>query len=244
MRADVIATDDTGIAIGVIDNEGNEHRLALTWDGTVDVHETDAFARDPAERTAEEERTVQQVEERARFEAHHETEGEILEPTWRPANLEAAMDAIRAAGDATIREHFRELFDAVQNPEQHVDGHLSTVHRVRQGLCVNPDENELATVGELQFVEYVDGGTGEETVGSDPTCSDGTLFARITLPPLEFQRDDFTFPESFQGLLVSHFMCQIRDVYLNMGEEPPEPYLVEGAGKPATYYDADLNLDG
>ena len=36
--------------------------------------------------------------------------------------------------------------------------------------------------------------------------------------------------ETFQYLLIHHLVCQIRDCYIGMGEQPPKPYRLVGRG--------------
>lgn len=236
MKAKIAFENDEGIGVVLFDQEDNEHRIKMNWDGEVIVHQQDAYPHSEAERTEEQERIMRQVQERALFEAHHETDADVLDPDWVPMVLQQAADAVRVADRDDFVEWFRPLYDAVREPERFVDEpDLDVVTRVRQGLFLHEDDGHVVAVSDpaIQY-DRTDGTTHTENPAEDPPA--GTVPILISLPHLTFEREDFTFPESFRALLVNHFYSQIRDVYLNMGEEPPEEYRVEGYGKIATLH--------
>ena len=66
----------------------------------------------------------------------------------------------------------------------------------------------------------------------------------IMLPPLKFKHGAYEFPDGFQVFIIEHLMGQVRDVYINMGEEPPEPFSETDAyGKPITTEDEEYYED-
>ncbi|WP_146418385.1 hypothetical protein [Haloarcula hispanica] len=210
----------------------------MDWDGNVTNHGQDVYPLDASERTDEQERLMQQVRVRAEYAAHaHFEDEEIIEdPAWLPGEIERAMEVIRTLPTETFAEHFREYYDAVRDHTgERIDDDVQSVDRVRKHIYISAD-NEFVDSSETS-IQYTDtSGETRVTVESatDPPSADRFV---VTLPPLTIERDDFEFPESFQALVVSNLMCQIRDIYLNMGEEPPTEYQVEGIGKTTTLHD-------
>ncbi|WP_154020986.1 hypothetical protein [Haloarcula sp. CBA1127] len=181
---------------------------------------------------------MQQVRIRAEYAAHAHFEDEdiIEDPAWLPGEIERAMEVIRTLPTETFAEHFREYYDAVRDHTgERIDDDVQAVVRIRKLIYIS-DDNELVhtTPAKIQYMD-TDGETQVTNLSAEGP--DGFDSFVVTLPPLTFERDDFEFPESFQALVVSNLMCQIRDIYLNMGEEPPTEYQVEGIGKTATLHD-------
>ncbi|WP_323677356.1 hypothetical protein [Halorubellus sp. PRR65] len=220
------------------DPNGDKHTVELDTDGNVDFHGQDVYPQDSAKRTDEEERLMQQVRVRAEYAAHYHFEDKdiIEDPSWLPAELERAMDGVRTLPTETFVEHFRDYYDAVRDHKgERIDDDVQSVDRVRKLIYLNDDDEFVDSTPPK--VQYRD--TSGEThvtnlhaVGPD----DADKFV-VTLPPLTFERDEFEFPDSFQALVVSNLMCQIRDIYLNMGEEPPVEYQVKGMGKTTTLHE-------
>ncbi|WP_263019975.1 hypothetical protein [Natronobiforma cellulositropha] len=72
-------------------------------------------------------------------------------------------------------------------------------------------------------VRYEDETGDEQTIWGDGRSGDAD--ARIQLPPVPCNS-----LEQFREFLVLHLVCQLRDCYLGMGVEPPEPFRVLGIG--------------
>jgi len=206
--------------------------------GNVTNHGQDVYPLDASERTDEQERLMQQVRVRAEYAAHaHFEDEEIIEdPAWLPGEIERAMEVIRTLPTETFAEHFREYYDAVRDHTgERIDDDVQSVDRVRKLIHIS-DENEFIG-SSATTIQYTDKSGETQVTNQDvdePAHADSHV---VTLPPLTIERDDFEFPESFQALVVSNLMCQIRDIYLNMGEEPPTEYQVEGIGKTTTLHD-------
>ncbi|WP_058992368.1 hypothetical protein [Haloarcula sp. CBA1127] len=238
MEANILGHDERGVGVEVFDTNGDRHTFELDWDGNIEKHGQDVYPREASERTDEQERIMQQVRIRAEYAAHaHFEDEDIIEsPAWLPGEIERAMEVMRTLPTETFAEHFREYYDAVRDHTgERIDDGVQSVDRIRKHIYIS-DDNEFVDSSKTS-IQYTDtGGETRATVKSadDPPAADRFV---VTLPALTFERDDFEFPESFQALVVSNLMCQIRDIYLNMGEEPPTEYQVEGIGKTATLHD-------
>jgi hypothetical protein len=237
MEANILGHDDRGLGVEIYDPNGNRHTFELDWDGNIEKHGQDVYPKDSTKRTDEQERVMQQVRARARFAAHQEfSDKQIIDSeSWIPQKMERAMDVVRTLPTDTFVEHFQDYYDAVRDHTgQNIDDDVQSVVRIRQYIHI--DDNEF--IGSTTpSIEYLDSDeilqVTHKNAEKHPTADSFLL----TLPPLTFERDDFQFPDSFQALMVSHLMCQIRDIYLNMGEEPPVEYQVQGMGKPKTLHD-------
>ncbi|WP_323677344.1 hypothetical protein [Halorubellus sp. PRR65] len=226
------------MGVRVFDTNGDLHEIALDWDGNVTSHGQDVYPKDSTKRTDEEERLMQQVSARARYAAHVHFEGRDLidQLSWIPSELERAMDAVRTLPTETFVEHFREYYDAVRDDKgERIDDDVDHVQRIRMGIYLNDDDEFVdSTPPKVQYRDT----SGEVQVTNlhavGPEDADEFV---VTLPPLTFERDEFEFPDSFQALVVSNLMCQIRDIYLNMGEEPLAEYQVKGMGKTTTLHE-------
>ncbi|WP_323677353.1 hypothetical protein [Halorubellus sp. PRR65] len=238
METEIAGWDDEGLGVEVIDNNGDRHQISLDWDGNVTNHAQETYPRDSTKRTDEQERLMQQVRVRAEYAAHNhfEDKGIIEDPSWLPAEIERAMNAVRTLPTDTFVEHFRDYYDAVRDHKgERIDDDVQSVDRVRKLIYLNDDDEFVdSTPPKVQYRDTA----GETHVTNlhavGPEDADGFV---VTLPPLTFERDEFEFPDSFQALVVSNLMCQIRDIYLNMGEEPPAEYQVKGMGKTTTLHE-------
>ncbi|MDQ2074687.1 hypothetical protein RBH20_19345 [Haloarcula sp. H-GB4] len=181
---------------------------------------------------------MQQVRIRAEYAAHAHFEDEdiIEDPAWLPGEIERAMEVMRTLPTETFAEHFREYYDAVRDHTgERINDDVQSVDRVRKLIHISDDNEFIGS--SATTIQYTDKNGETQVTNRDvdePAHADSHV---VTLPALTFERDDFEFPESFQALVVSNLMCQIRDIYLNMGEEPPTEYQVEGIGKTATLHD-------
>lgn len=108
---------------------------------------------------------------------------------------------------------------------------------------------EIADTSELGVMYYDDRGRSHRHGGGGP--SDEKCDARLELPQV-----DPGSPEEFRSLLLRHLVCQVRDFYIVMGEEPPPAFRVLGPGKHAPtqgygasdfypdYFDFDADIPG
>lgn len=213
-------TDEEQIGVTVYDNESNKHRLLIGWDGAIKLHVTDEYPTDEADRTEEEETIIQQVRRKALHTAHIETDADLIDPNWDPAVLERAITAIENLSDEAFREQFEDYYHDLQDPP--VDVPIERVVVLIKTLQLN-GETLVDTSHTMVDYETADG--YELSRKTDLPDADVSL----NMPPFEI---NYSFGEQFRVALVHHLKCQIRDVYLRMGDDPPNEYAVDGYGKP------------
>lgn len=219
MQARIAGTTDEVIGVQLWDNEGREHRVELTYDGDVELHQQDAFPHTKDQRSAEQEEVMQQVRLRAKYAAHFETDADTLSPDWNPELLETAIGVLEDLDRSTFDQHFREYYREVQEPS--VDAPLERIHLIAKGLRI--EQGRLVDTGPVAYL--VEDASGQLAWHGEDNVESNVI---LHVPPLEI---DFQFGERFREYLVHHLKCQIRDVFVNMGEQPPEEYQVDGYGK-------------
>jgi len=249
MKAEIIGIREGVIGVEVVDPQGNPHLIELAVDNDTadDFHGQDVFPTNPSDRSGEQERIMNQVFARARFEAHTQTEYDILRSGWDPRALRRGIDAIETMSvekfDTLFYEYYKSLLDptalrdeyGITDDSTEFDGE-PRVALVIKSICID-EHNEYVTDHPL-FIFY----TAEDldvnyTAGPDPTCSDRTTEIPVMLPPFDGYPEDLIYPEDFRGLLINNLICQIRDIYRNMGEQPPDQYDINGFGKPHGNFD-------
>ncbi|GAB3017424.1 hypothetical protein [Natronobiforma cellulositropha] len=110
------AAGDTRIGIRVIDNAGGEHGIEMDREGTIHVHQCEAYADDPAERTPEENEHNNQARRYARYVVHTERGYDTLEPYENPNHLAAVTLAVHAMSDEEIETHFGDFRRQLVSP--------------------------------------------------------------------------------------------------------------------------------
>jgi hypothetical protein len=228
MECTILGNTDEDVGVEVMDENGNEHIVEVAWNGEVE-HFVDDYPHKREERTEEEQRIMTQVEERARFAAHKEFPDEdILHPMWDPAHIEAGIEAFGNYPREKFLTEFRDFYEAIRDPSQFIDDPRMDPETVTANLSLHFRNGKILDVSDLVF-EYKHTDGSEHVLGetrSVPPEEELIVFQ----PYVEFA-DDFDYEQQFQGVVLSHLMAQIRDIYLNMGEDPPPEYRVEGIGK-------------
>jgi hypothetical protein len=229
MKAEVEGESDELIAVKVTDNSGNKHQLLISKiDGEIDLHEQDRIPLDSDERNTKQEIILQQVRARAIFVAHHETEVNLIETDARLDLFKRAIEAIECISDREFRNFFEDYYRAaVGDPRQEGDFEtvpFEAVEFVYLPAIVDEDQPRFERVGDPSY-DYIDENDERQMVGSQPDFEPNLLFQHYVVG------EDVPFPDGFRDLLTHHLRCQIRDVYLNMGTEPPPEYDLEGMGK-------------
>ncbi|ELY94903.1 hypothetical protein C482_17558 [Natrialba chahannaoensis JCM 10990] len=253
MKAEIIGTEDGIIGVKVIDPRGNQHLVEIDVEDedTEDLHAQESYPLDASERTQEQERIMNQVAARARFEAHTQTKYEILRDGWDPHQLRRGIDALENLPSEKFDEAFREYYHALINPEKTkekygiIEGSVEfpgkpQIVLIMKGFCINED-NEVVNVLPGLFVYYSNEHAEKNyTTGTSASCSDSLTQITPMVPPFKDPPDDdFVYPEDFRGFMIHNLICQIRDIYLNMGEDPPEQYDIQGFGKGTGNFDYD-----
>lgn len=222
MKAEIMDTDDTHVGLKVFDNDGHEHRLTVRKDNSdIDIHKQDKFPHSIEERTDDQNTVMARVEAKAKTTAHHETEADILPADWQVSHYERAIRAIESCPNETF-EQFRPLYDAIQNPP--VDVPLDRIEVVTGGFTFT-DDDQIDWIGPVLVAVAADDG-GTDMRGPDPERDPDVI---INQPV--YEDVDWAFEDRFRDFLVHHLKCQIRDIYLNRGDDPPEQYQVKGYGK-------------
>lgn len=220
MNAEFGGETERGYGVRVYDNDGHEHKLAIDKEGNILGHFTDDYPPDEDDLTDEQEIIIQQVRKKAMYTAHTETDADLLEPHWDPAVHERGIAALERMPADRFERLFAELYEALQQAPEGVA--LQQIDLVVLGLSL--EDTEITDVGPIQY--YIETDAGKQAwVGPKDEVYREVIF---TLPMYEF---DWPFGERFRKFLVHHLKCKIRDIYLNMGDEPPEAYQVDGHGK-------------
>ncbi|ELY94712.1 hypothetical protein C482_18120 [Natrialba chahannaoensis JCM 10990] len=255
MKAEIIGFKNGIIGVKVIDHQGNPHlvEIDIEDEDAEDFHAQESYPRNPSDRTSEQNRTMYQVRARARFEAHTQTEHEILLSDWDPRQLRRGIDALETMPIEEFDEAFREYYHALINPEQTKKEYGITRESVEfdaepeiallvKGFCID-EQNEVVNVLPEMYVYYSNEAIEEMyATGHAASCSSETTQITPMVPPFRNVPSDFTYPDDFRGFLIHNIICQIRDIYRNMGEEPPEQYDIDGYGKPKGNFDRDEYL--
>lgn len=214
-------------------------------DGEIIFHGTNDYPHNREERTLEEQKLMTKVKERAKYAAQQEfPEKDIVDPEWNPDEVDRAMQAIQGMHVDAFAEQFRTYYEMVTAPESFDGVPAGSAQVVFQPFFIN-DHNEVVSVPRplLQYKQH-----GEvKTAEGDPNLLEnnpGTKFSMI-LPPMEFDEGDYEFPDGFQVICIEHLAAQMRDLYRNMGEEPPDviDYDPEFPGRPRTAADDELYED-
>ncbi|GAB3039268.1 hypothetical protein [Natronobiforma cellulositropha] len=249
MKSDIIGIKEGVIGVEVIDPKGNSHLIELAVDNedADDYHGQDVYPHSSSKRTEEQERLMNQVFARARFEAHTQTEYEILRDGWDPRQLRRGIDALENMPAEEFDEAFREYYHALINPERAKNEYGITEETVEfpgvpeialimKGFCID-DDNEVVNVLPDMYIYYSNEHAEKNyTTGTPASCSDDTTQITPMLSPFKLP-DDFVYPEDFRGFMIHNLMCQIRDIYWNMGEDPPAAYEIDGFGKGTGNFD-------
>jgi hypothetical protein len=138
------------------------------------------------------------------------------------------VEALENISDSEFQNHFEDYYRAVVGDPRHGTDRdripFESVQFVYLPAIVDEDEPRFERVGEPSY-DYIDEHDERQMVGSQPDFEPNLLFQHYVVG------EDVPFPDGFRDLLSHHLRCQIRDVYLNMGTEPPPEYDLEGMGK-------------
>jgi hypothetical protein len=230
MDAEVVHYDERGVLTEVTDNSGAEHRLALTWDGFVDVHEQDRFPIKEAERTEFQDTVLQQVSIRAVYEAHKQVPDADFLPSVKLVDPhERALEALENLSTERFRDLFADYYRAVIGDPRPSDSdiHRSQIEFVYLAVDLHPDEPRIEGVSDVYF-DYIEADERQYSGPVHDVEGDILLQHHLVDEPVDF-------PGEFRSLLRRHLKCLVRDIYLNMGTEPPAAYDIEGMGKIAIH---------
>ncbi|WP_049910356.1 hypothetical protein [Natrinema gari] len=153
---------------------------------------------------------------------------------------ENAGGGIVFRADVFLGLDFQEYLD---NPEEmdpldHVEGitdDYDLVTALREMVTERLDEGtdpieEVSAVDVLYQTKGPGGTVDEETVGERSHTQDRPADAQLQMTPPQTTLDNDLSTEIIQGLVLHHLTCQVRDAYLRLGIEPPEPFRILGQG--------------
>lgn len=231
MDTNIIGHDEEDCGVEVFDERGNRHAVTMSWDGQVWEHGTGDYPHKREDRTEEEQRIMSQVEERAKYAAQQEfPEEDILEPMWDPEHIKRGIEALKAYQLDDFHREFRDYYKALQNPAKYASDPRESVvvesARIYKAFTITPD-NRIDEIDDVALsYECQDGSDG--SAGRVREMDDSLIVC--AMPALDIGAD-FDYEDEFHKLVITHLIAQIRDIYLHMGEEPPEEYKVQGVGK-------------
>lgn len=133
--------------------------------------------------------------------------------------------------------------DYLNNPEEfdpfdHVEGitddyDLVTALREMVTERIHPGTDpieEVSAVDVLYQTKGLGGTVEEKTVGERSHTQDRLADAQLQMTPPQTSLKQDLSTEIIQGLVLHHLTCQVRDAYLRLGIEPPEPFRILGQG--------------
>ncbi|ELY82242.1 hypothetical protein [Natrinema pallidum] len=94
----------------------------------------------------------------------------------------------------------------------------------------NDPLEEVSAVDVLYQTKGSLGAVEEKTVGQRSHTQDRPADAQLQMTPPQTTLENDLSPEIIQGLVLHHLTCQVRDAYLRLGIEPPEPFRILGQG--------------
>jgi len=115
---------------------------------------------------------------------------------------------------------------------------------------------EVSDVDVLYQTRSIGGTVENQTRGERIHSQEGMADAQLQMTPPQASLESDLSIEVMQGLVLHHLTCQVRDAYLRLGIEPPEPFRILGQGlykqtiryqhsdlyQP--YHFTDANIDG
>ncbi len=231
MQTGLLGHDEKNCGIEVYDENGNRHAITISMDGKIREHGTQDYPLKPEDRTEEEQRIMSQVEERAKYAAQQEfPEEDILKPMWDPDHIKRGIEALKAYQLDDFHREFRDFYEALDDPAGYASEPRESVivesARIYKAFTITPENRIDEVLDVVLSYERPDGSDG--TVGQTRELDDSLILCVI--PALDIG-EGFDYQEEFHKLVLTHLLAQIRDIYLDMGEEPPDEYKVQGVGK-------------
>ncbi|ELZ01233.1 hypothetical protein C482_08556 [Natrialba chahannaoensis JCM 10990] len=142
--------------------------------------------------------------------------------------LEEDLEEIRATADA-YSDELAAIADDVEAQigsgglRQKVASFAGQVQERAASGDIDPPEFSIEAVSDVHMLYYED--TNDDRVVEGDRPFDREPDARLEFTPIPAHP-----LEQFRPLIEEHLLCQIRDCYVGMGEEPPAQYRVLGHG--------------
>ncbi|GAB3039275.1 hypothetical protein GCM10025298_30580 [Natronobiforma cellulositropha] len=133
-QAEIIGIEDGIVGVRVVDPRGNTHLVEIDVDeqDTIDLHAQEAYPLEASDQTEDVQRIMDQVLARGRFEAHTQTEYDILRSGWDPTQLRRGIDALERISDDEFDDLFYEYYTALHDPT-----------RLKDEYDIGPDTAEV-----------------------------------------------------------------------------------------------------
>nr|WP_069673587.1 hypothetical protein [Natrialba magadii] len=138
------------------------------------------------------------------------------------------LEEIRATADA-YSDELATIVDEVESQtdsgglRQKVASFAGQVQERAASGDIEPPEFSIEAVSDVHMLYYED--TNDDRVVEGNRPFDREPDARLEFTPMPAHS-----VEQFRPLIEEHLLCQIRDCYVGMGEEPPAQYRVLGHG--------------
>ncbi|WP_396613694.1 hypothetical protein ACH9L7_18605 (plasmid) [Haloferax sp. S1W] len=231
MKAEIKKETDDGFGVEVHDNSGVQHKIGICYNGEKDGHLQDGYADEPSNRTADESEMVAQARRYARYHVYQETEYTPFPPEENLPGIKKVKQAIEDLSVEEFESYFSDAYDQVLSNHPSVTPPVPHPESVPQNGYILylidvylDDTDEIEAVSDIHLQYLDDNGDKTQDWNNDP-FPDRQSDARLQLfgkyvPSMEV----------FQEFVVYHLRCQLRDVYIGAGLEPPEQYRVLGRG--------------
>ncbi len=231
MEAEIKKETEDGYGVTVTDNRDIEHKVGILYQGEISGHLQDGYPDKAVNRTDDESEMVAQARRFARLHVHRETEYEPFPVKENLPGIKRVRDAIEALSPEDFEQYFADAYDQV------LSKHPDVSPPVPRPSSVGPndyivyfvdvyldDDGDIEAVSDIHLQYLDDRGEKTQEWNDDP-FPDRKADARLQLfgkyiPSMEV----------FQEFLVYHLRCQLRDVYIGAGIDPPEEYRVLGRG--------------
>ncbi|MEZ3116328.1 hypothetical protein RYH80_10450 [Halobaculum sp. MBLA0147] len=134
-------------------------------------------------------------------------------------DFESYLDDPRAFDPSDIVGGVTDHYDVLEGLSERVETHLDGRDPILE--VSTPD---------VFYQTREETGVEEATAGERTHARDEPTDARLQLLPPEVTLDEPLSAGVFQGMVLHHLTCQVRDAYLRLGVEPPDPFRVLGHG--------------
>ena len=235
MDATIDGEKDGYLKIYVTDNYGVQHDITVditSDDGEVAYHDAAEYANDPHKRTPDESAAVAEARRYARLYIYQETEYEPFPVRENLPGIERVMAAIDDLPAETFVEYFADLYKMVTLRGSDIDPPVALPPEAQGDQFVLfmvdvylDDDGTIEAVSDIHLRYYDEEKTERDQWNDDP-FPDRKPDAR-----LQVTGDFVPTMEAFQAYLIYDLKCQIRDVYIGAGVDPPEEYRILGRGQ-------------
>lgn len=243
MQCEILGHTDEDIGVEITDENGIEHIVEVEWDGGI-RHFVDEYPDKPEDRTKEEQRIMTQAEHRARYAAQKEfPDADILPPSQLPEVVERAIEATQQMDAERFAEEFWELYDAIENTEDHLPEGVSAEQAscIAFAFTITPD-NEYGESGDVDILYRGNDGEVRSTAQPDGFL-ENDAYAMLYFSPGGFPYE-VEYPDEFFQEVQANLVFQVRDLLERMGRDIPETYQVKGYRVyPVPWHDVDAVLD-